>query len=476
MRGPRTERSLRRAMENATSYVDWKAAAESLDSHLGLDDWRSDPDSPYYRRDVIEDHIGRMRSYRLAGAVGPLVDFLPESLYQNLADLTAASLYTTAHAGTKYLAQAYFDEAITAIQYLCDVEIPGLTAEGKLKRFVGAGYNFGRTALMMSGGATLGYYHVGVARALWDEDLLPSVICGSSMGAIVAAAICTRSDDELTEWFNEIVQKDRYSLVPLHPMKMFENRAVLDQEVVRRELELFIDDISFGEAYERTKRVLNVTVCPTRRRQKPRLLNHRTAPDVLLIQACLASSAVPGLFPPVTLLKRASGRTVEYLPGEQWADGSLSSDVPKKRLSRLQNINHFVVSQTNPHVIPFARAASGDGFLSRSVRLTTRFARGQSMSLLDAAQELAIGTPAGPIIESAQKFLGQDYGGDINIHPRFKPSLYAKMFSNPKAKDMAQFVLEGQRATWPRLAMIRNQTAISRALHQTIRRLKDNAS
>ena len=179
---------------------------------------------------------------------------------------------------------------------------------------------------------------------------------------------------------------------------------------------------------------------------------------------------------PVTLLKRASGRTVEYLPGEQWADGSLSSDVPKKRLSRLQNINHFVVSQTNPHVIPFARAASGDGFLSRSVRLTTRFARGQSMSLLDAAQELAIGTPAGPIIESAQKFLGQDYGGDINIHPRFKPSLYAKMFSNPKAKDMAQFVLEGQRATWPRLAMIRNQTAISRALHQTIRRLKDKAS
>ena len=62
-----------------------KAAAESLDSHLGLDDWRSDPDSPYYRRDVIEDHDGRMRSYRLAGAVGPLVDFLPESLYQNLA-------------------------------------------------------------------------------------------------------------------------------------------------------------------------------------------------------------------------------------------------------------------------------------------------------------------------------------------------------------------------------------------------------
>ena len=266
MRGPRTERSLRRAMENATSYVDWKAAAESLDSHLGLDDWRSDPDSPYYRRDVIEDHIGRMRSYRLAGAVGPLVDFLPESLYQNLADLTAASLYTTAHAGTKYLAQAYFDEAITAIQYLCDVEIPGLTAEGKLKRFVGAGYNFGRTALMMSGGATLGYYHVGVARALGMKTFCHR-LSAVQHGGYCGRRNLYRSDDELTEWFNEIVQKDRYSLVPLHPMKMLENRAVLDQEVVRRELELFIDDISFGEAYERTKRVLNVTVCPTRRRQ-----------------------------------------------------------------------------------------------------------------------------------------------------------------------------------------------------------------
>ncbi|MEE2786358.1 MAG: patatin-like phospholipase family protein [Myxococcota bacterium] len=473
MRRPKLNIELQRAMANAHSYVEWKSAAEALDQYLGLEEWRQDPNSVHYRRDVIEDHIARLQAYRKSGAYATLVDFLPESLYENLADLTAPALYMKAHAGTKYLVNAYFDEAIETIKFLCDVDVPGLSRERKLSRFIAASHNFGRTALMLSGGATLGYYHVGVARALWDEDVLPMVMCGSSMGAIVASAICTRGDHDLTEWFEAITTEDRHALVFLDPQRILDNRSLLDQTVVRRELERGIDDLSFAEAYERTGRILNVTVCPTRRRQKPRLLNYRTAPDVLLIQACLASSAVPLFFPPVTLLKRsASGRAVEYLPGEQWADGSLSSDVPKKRLSRLQNVNHFIVSQTNPHVIPFARAGSGAGVFSRSIKLAGKLARGHGVSVLDAAQELTRGTAIGSLVESAHNFLGQDYGGDINIHPRFKPSLYAKMFSNPSARDMAAFVLEGQRATWPRLEMIRNQTAISRSLHAAMRSLK----
>ena len=475
MRRPKLQLGLQRAMANAHSYVEWKGAAEALDQHLGLDEWRQTSDSTYYRRDVIEDHIARLRTYRQSGAISALVDFLPESLYENLADLTTPALYMKAHAGTKYLVNAYFDEAISTIQFLCDTDIPGLSGPSKLKRFVAASHNFGRTALMLSGGATLGYYHVGVARALWDEDILPMVMCGSSMGAIVASAICTRMDQELNEWFQSITEDGRNSLVFLDPKRILDHRSLLDQSVVRRELEQSIDDLSFAEAYAKTGRILNVTVCPTRRRQKPRLLNYRTAPDVLLVQACLASSAVPVFFPPVTLLKRsASGRDVEYLPGEQWADGSLSSDVPKKRLSRLQNVNHFIVSQTNPHVIPFARAGSGSNIVSRTIKLAGKLARGHGVSLLEAAQEVTRGTSVGSLVESAHKFLGQDYGGDINIHPRFKPSLYAKMFSNPSAKDLNNFVLEGQRATWPRLEMIRNQTAISRNLDRAIHRLQSS--
>lgn len=41
------------------------------------------------------------------------------------------------------------------------------------------------------------YYHFGVVKAHLDADLLPTVITGTSGGALVAAFVCTRTNDEL---------------------------------------------------------------------------------------------------------------------------------------------------------------------------------------------------------------------------------------------------------------------------------------
>ena len=41
----------------------------------------------------------------------------------------------------------------------------------------------------LSGGAYLGFYHFGVARALWREGLLPRVISGASAGSLIAAML-----------------------------------------------------------------------------------------------------------------------------------------------------------------------------------------------------------------------------------------------------------------------------------------------
>ena len=34
-------------------------------------------------------------------------------------------------------------------------------------------------------------------------------------------------------------------------------------------------------------------------------------------------------------------------------DSSISNDMPAKRLTRIYGVNHFIVSQVNPHVFPF---------------------------------------------------------------------------------------------------------------------------
>jgi predicted acylesterase/phospholipase RssA len=39
--------------------------------------------------------------------------------------------------------------------------------------------------------------HVGVVRALLDANLVPRVIAGTSAGGLIAALMCTRSDEEL---------------------------------------------------------------------------------------------------------------------------------------------------------------------------------------------------------------------------------------------------------------------------------------
>jgi predicted acylesterase/phospholipase RssA len=73
----------------------------------------------------------------------------------------------------------------------------------------------GISALCLSGGASFGYCeyqrllsarsliilaltdHCGVVKAFLDAALLPRVITGTSAGGLVAALVCTRTDDEL---------------------------------------------------------------------------------------------------------------------------------------------------------------------------------------------------------------------------------------------------------------------------------------
>ena len=53
-----------------------------------------------------------------------------------------------------------------------------------------------------SGGGGLANFSWGVARALLDEGLLPSLICGTSAGAVVAAALCCHTERELDSLYD----------------------------------------------------------------------------------------------------------------------------------------------------------------------------------------------------------------------------------------------------------------------------------
>jgi TAG lipase/steryl ester hydrolase/phospholipase A2/LPA acyltransferase len=61
--------------------------------------------------------------------------------------------------------------------------------DAKLAFFNETRHSYGRTGLLLSGGAYLGYYHVGLLTALFYEGLLPRVISGASAGSLICGVM-----------------------------------------------------------------------------------------------------------------------------------------------------------------------------------------------------------------------------------------------------------------------------------------------
>lgn len=86
---------------------------------------------------------------------------------------------------------------ILSYKYIAELSDAELPFHDKLEFFSESRHAFGRTALCLSGGAFMGLYHFGVIKALYEEDLLPKIVTGSSAGSIVASFLCTRSYEEI---------------------------------------------------------------------------------------------------------------------------------------------------------------------------------------------------------------------------------------------------------------------------------------
>lgn len=469
----------RAALDEARDYPSWLRAAEAVDARTGGDAWRDDDrDVGGLDRARLRSDLLAIRAAREARQGELLAGLLSDSLYRHLADLASPGLYAGALAGPKRFVDEYLDEAESALLWLADTSAEAVPDAVKLARFEVAWRVFGRTALLLSGGATLGFHHLGVVKGLFDQGLLPDILSGASTGAMIAAGACARDDTELQAMYDNLDSLRLDGLAPVGVRAALSARAWLDPNRLEEVLRNNVGDLTFAEAHARSGRTLNISVSPARPAQKPRLLTHLTAPDVLVASAALASSALPGLFPPVVLRARgADGVVVDHVPGERWVDGSLRGDVPKLRLARLHNVNHFIVSQTNPHVLPFVTHHDRRGLASALAEITSSAVRNSSVVGADVARRATRSTRGvARLAEATHALVAQDYGGDIDIHPRFHLALYRKIVSNPTRADLDAFVLEGQRSVWPKVALIRNQTRIGRAFRRAIEILRRRIS
>lgn len=468
---------LLREMEDAQSYEQWAELAEAYDEENGLDEWKRDDACESYDYRAIRERLDVIRDLRFRREYHRLLFTLNEGIHGNLGGMGKPSLYNKAKLGTKNLITRYIEEICGALNDLDEVDDSVLSLEEKQDFFVRASHCYGRSALMLSGGAVLGYFHAGVLKALFDQTLLPEIISGSSAGSILAAVACCHTDDELIE---------RLSLDKLHH-EVEETSAIrpvislrsaskpnIDAGNLREYLAHILPDITFEEACKLTGRKLNITVTGLSTRQAPRLLNAITSPNVLVRTAVQASCAIYGVYPPVTLMCRnASGETVPYLPGEKWIDGSFADDLPAKRLTRLYGVNHFISSMTNPAALAITPDPDKPPSVLREVvNYQARFWKYSSAEALRFTRDhIRIKSPVISLMQHlTYGVLAQEYTADINIFLRNRWDHPLRLLAPPSREAMHRLIHEGERSTWEKIDMVRNCTAISRTLDSILHR------
>ncbi|GMQ86025.1 MAG: patatin-like phospholipase family protein [Acidimicrobiia bacterium] len=181
--------------------------------------------------------------------------------------------------------------------------------------------------LILTGGANWGAVQVGAVRALFERGFRPEFIVGVSVGAINGAYLAARPSPDGVEALAEIWEKaDARRIFGGRVARLRELAAVLvhDSAFSNRALRSFLAQSLPVSRFEETTIPLAV-VASDLASGTSRLLSSGD-----LLEAILASAAIPGLFPPVTI------------DGERLVDGAIADPLPVAALLK-RGIRRVVV-------------------------------------------------------------------------------------------------------------------------------------
>ncbi|RPD67155.1 patatin-domain-containing protein [Lentinus tigrinus ALCF2SS1-7] len=477
---------LRKRLRNARTYQEWKDAALALDEYMHFDEWKLIDEDMYYDWKLVRKVRRSLKTFREKNDARGVLGVLETCIRTNFAGVESARLYSETYYGTKVLIESYIDEVERAVEYVR--ETPDISNEEKKRFFKSANANLGTSALCLSGGASFGYYHFGVVKAFLDEGLLPRVVSGTSAGGLVAALICTRTDDELKELL--VPELANRITACEDPFKVWFKRfwtsgARFDSATWARKACFFTrGSMTFREAYMRTGRILNVSVIPAERHSPTKLLNYITAPDTVIWSALLASAAVPGILNPVVLMQKTKdGNIVPWNWGSKFKDGSLRVDIPVQALNLYFNVTHPIVSQVNPHVHLFFFAPQGSAgkpvahSKGKGWRGNFLLSAGEQWLKLELTKNFKLIRD----LDLLPQLLGQDWSsvflqrfeGSVTIWPRTRLMDWIHILSDPDPAELERMMRIGQLVTWPKLHMIENRYRLEKQIflgRQSVRR------
>ena len=178
----------------------------------------------------------------------------------------------------------------------------------------------GRIAYVLGGGGRWGAVEVGMLKALVEADIHPDLILGTSIGAFNGSVIADRPGksgvDRLVELWQALSQADVFRGALIDRIV---NVATLQPAIHKtEELQLVLEHVhGLGKRIEDLETPFQCVAASIEK------AGEHWFSEGPLLEALLASAAVPALFPPVEI------------DGEHFYDGGLVNSVPLDRAIKL---------------------------------------------------------------------------------------------------------------------------------------------
>jgi NTE family protein len=199
-----------------------------------------------------------------------------------------------------------------------------------------------KIGLALGSGAARGWAHVGVLRALEELGIVPDIVCGTSIGAVVGAACLTSRLNEFVGWGQNLGLMGVLEIIGSLDVTFRRGGLVMAERPFRRLLnidaDVMIEDLA-------TPFAAVATDLATGREVWLR--------DGPLLEAVRASAAMPGLFPGV------------HRDGQWLVDGALVNPVPVS-VCRAMGADVVIAVNLNGDLGParLAPRAAGDALTS----------------------------------------------------------------------------------------------------------------
>lgn len=479
---------LRSEQAYAVTYDEWYAISLKLDQIENNNSWKDVRETDLYDYQTLENQLSILKTCRENKDFGKILYIIRTSWKRDFAGINNENLYLKCHVGTKTLITQYIEECVRCLEILISDEC-NLDDAYILEILLESKRNYGRTAMTMSGGGTFGLAGIGVFATLLETNLFPKVISGSSCGSIVSSIMCSKDSEEIKKILSHVfdhtfqvfnLENDNDTFYT-HLSRLLKYGVWFDSKNLQQTMKEFLGNITFKEAYNKTGRILNITVSSATVHDQPTLLNYLTAPNVLIWSAVGASCSLPIVFASSTIYERNSetGEINEWSNSSlKFVDGSLNSDLPISRLSEMFNVNHTIACQVNPHILPIVKFSAECKELADKGNfwnLKKLFYDISSMITLEAShycevlREMGIATN---LVTKLQQMMMQSYTGDITIIPELKPEETKMTLVNPTPQFIWKCVLKGARATWKKLSFIKDQYTVEYTMDKCISVLK----